>query len=188
MAVWATAAGGQANLDTAGGLRQFCLASAPAADSVRTETSYDAGLCEGYLLGVLQAHLQVLSADELYAEYRSCPPTGVRYSGRQLATLYLGYADEHPEDLGLPPMVFVLKTFRDAWPCEATVDLRVQIAQQRLTELGYQPGPADGSMGPRTQSSIRMFQRDNGLPVDGQLNETTFQAIVDKYREQIFSE
>jgi hypothetical protein len=45
--------------------------------------------------------------------------------------------------------------------------------QQRLSELGYDPGPADGLMGPSTRKAIGAFQKDAGLPVNGQVTEET---------------
>jgi TPR repeat protein len=39
--------------------------------------------------------------------------------------------------------------------------------QRALTELGYDPGPADGVMGPRTRSAIRAFQSSRGMTSDG---------------------
>lgn len=39
--------------------------------------------------------------------------------------------------------------------------------QEELTEHGYNPGPVDGKMGPKTHAAIRAYQRDAGLPVDG---------------------
>jgi len=39
--------------------------------------------------------------------------------------------------------------------------------QRLLTELGYQPGPVDGAMGPKTRAAISAFQRERGLPVNG---------------------
>lgn len=42
------------------------------------------------------------------------------------------------------------------------VDLQWQLALH-----GYDPGPADGTAGPRTLSAIRQYQADAGLPVDG---------------------
>lgn len=39
--------------------------------------------------------------------------------------------------------------------------------QERLAELGYDPGPPDGVLGPRTRQAITAFQHDRGLPVDG---------------------
>ncbi len=43
--------------------------------------------------------------------------------------------------------------------------------QRSLAQLGYSPGSADGVPGGRTGSAIRAFQRDIGLPVDGQPSE-----------------
>jgi membrane-bound lytic murein transglycosylase B len=43
-------------------------------------------------------------------------------------------------------------------------------AQQALTLLGYDPGPADGVAGSRTRTAIRSFQTDAGLPPDGHLS------------------
>lgn len=39
--------------------------------------------------------------------------------------------------------------------------------QLRLTTLGYDPGPADGQLGPKTRAAIRAYQRDSGLKADG---------------------
>ncbi len=39
--------------------------------------------------------------------------------------------------------------------------------QGSLAQLGYDPGPADGLMGPRTEAAIREYQLDHGLLVDG---------------------
>jgi localization factor PodJL len=43
-------------------------------------------------------------------------------------------------------------------------------AQTLLGQLGYNPGSADGSMGPKTRSAIIKFQQDNGLVESGQVN------------------
>ena len=39
--------------------------------------------------------------------------------------------------------------------------------QESLAQLGYDPGPADGLMGPRTEAAIREYQVDHGLLVNG---------------------
>jgi localization factor PodJL len=39
--------------------------------------------------------------------------------------------------------------------------------QWQLAVHGYDPGPADGSIGPRTTAAIRHYQADAGLTVDG---------------------
>jgi peptidoglycan hydrolase-like protein with peptidoglycan-binding domain len=44
---------------------------------------------------------------------------------------------------------------------------RVRRIQLGLAQRGYDPGPADGTMGQRTQQAIMAFQRDQGLKADG---------------------
>lgn len=43
-------------------------------------------------------------------------------------------------------------------------------AQALLSQLGYQPGPADGMMGARTRSAIRDFRRSEGLTVSDRVD------------------
>jgi len=50
-------------------------------------------------------------------------------------------------------------------------------AQQRLNQLGYNAGTADGVMGARTQNALRTFQSDYNLPVTGRLDSATSQAL-----------
>lgn len=55
----------------------------------------------------------------------------------------------------------------------AQVPLRthhVAAAQAALKRLGYDPGPADGLVGPRTREAVKAFQRDRGLPETGELS------------------
>lgn len=54
-------------------------------------------------------------------------------------------------------------------------------AQRLLRDLGYQPGPADGLMGPRTRDAISDFQRTAGLEVSGSVDAqllSTLEAYV----------
>ncbi|WP_223212052.1 peptidoglycan-binding protein [Thiolapillus brandeum] len=57
----------------------------------------------------------------------------------------------------------------------ANNDLRQ--AQQKLAELGYSPGPADGLMGGKTANALSAYQKDNGLEVTGRLTEETMKAL-----------
>jgi protease YdgD len=43
----------------------------------------------------------------------------------------------------------------------------VETAQQLLTRLGYDPGPANGMMSLQTREAVRKFERSRGLPPDG---------------------
>ena len=56
-------------------------------------------------------------------------------------------------------------------------DPQVQQAQQKLMQLGYEPGVADGVHGPRTRQAVEDFQRAQQLPVTGSLDTPTLQAL-----------
>jgi hypothetical protein len=59
----------------------------------------------------------------------------------------------------------------------AKPDPGVESAQASLRDLGYDPGLVDGILGARTKAAIRAYQRDTGLPVDGQLSITLIDAL-----------
>ena len=54
---------------------------------------------------------------------------------------------------------------------EAAVDVRG--AQQALRDKGFDPGPVDGVMGPRTSAAVRDFQSKENLTATGQLDADT---------------
>ncbi|MBN2489408.1 MAG: peptidoglycan-binding protein, partial [Planctomycetes bacterium] len=51
--------------------------------------------------------------------------------------------------------------------------------QGRLNSLGYDAGPADGTMNDRTRAALSRFQADRGLEPTGDLDRAT----VDKLKE-----
>jgi peptidoglycan hydrolase-like protein with peptidoglycan-binding domain len=53
----------------------------------------------------------------------------------------------------------------------------VRQAQERLKELGYYEGAIDGIYGPKTAEAMREYQRAQGLPVTGTLDQETAQAL-----------
>jgi hypothetical protein len=54
---------------------------------------------------------------------------------------------------------------------------QVRAAQGQLARLGFNPGPVDGVIGPRTTEAIRAFQRSQHLPESGRLTEDTLQRL-----------
>jgi len=56
-------------------------------------------------------------------------------------------------------------------------DPLIYAAQERLTALGYDPGPIDGYTGSKTQSAIESFQNDHGLSPSGALGPQTRAAL-----------
>lgn len=53
----------------------------------------------------------------------------------------------------------------------------VKLAQQLLTEFGYDPGPIDSDFGPRTEKALKQFQTDFGLTVDGIVGPKTWAML-----------
>jgi len=49
--------------------------------------------------------------------------------------------------------------------------------QHMLTELGYRPGPVDGSYGSSTRQAIKRYQSNTGLVVDGHPSESLRQHL-----------
>lgn len=49
--------------------------------------------------------------------------------------------------------------------------------QAMLVALGYNPGPVDGQFGQRTRDAISQFQRDRGLPVNGDVDGVLMIAL-----------
>jgi len=50
----------------------------------------------------------------------------------------------------------------------AYADSRVRAIQQKLSELGYQPGIADGIWGKNTEAALNLYLSSKGLTFDGQ--------------------
>ena len=59
-------------------------------------------------------------------------------------------------------------------------DATVRDIQAGLQRLGYNPGAADGRMGPKTSAAIRQYEQDNGMQVDGQPSAAVLDSIRSK--------
>jgi peptidoglycan hydrolase-like protein with peptidoglycan-binding domain len=49
--------------------------------------------------------------------------------------------------------------------------------QQGLKDLGYDPGPVDGTFGADTEAAVKAFQRDWGIPADGVVGPVTWLTL-----------
>ena len=49
--------------------------------------------------------------------------------------------------------------------------------QEKLRQLGFDAGPANGDFGAKTQAALGQFQLANGLPVSGQLDDRTLAEL-----------
>jgi peptidoglycan hydrolase-like protein with peptidoglycan-binding domain len=66
-------------------------------------------------------------------------------------------------------------------PTEKLSREEIREIQEMLTELGYDPGIADGLMGSRTRSAIRSYQAEVGMPVDGEASKVLLQHLKEAY-------
>jgi peptidoglycan hydrolase-like protein with peptidoglycan-binding domain len=57
-------------------------------------------------------------------------------------------------------------------------------AQRLLTDLGYDPGTADGKTGTQTRRAIESFQRSDDLTVDGTVGELDDAIVRASKREK----
>src|SRR5215831_6650467 len=63
-------------------------------------------------------------------------------------------------------------------PTSGVTKEKVKDVQAALMKEGFDPGPVDGIMGPRTMAALRNFQAHNGLKVTGTLNTETENALT----------
>lgn len=84
------------------------------------------------------------------------------FSPGQVAASHIGHTLPAMEPAGL---VFAVTSVDEMTPEMREAYLRG--IQAELAAHGYDPGPADGVLGPMTRTAIRNYQRDAGLPSDG---------------------
>ncbi len=80
--------------------------------------------------------------------------------------------------IALTRILFILFAFIAIAPAGSiALEEHVAAAQRRLSELGFEPGPIDGLMGPQTREAVRAFQRTKSLSPNGRLNAKTLKAL-----------
>jgi peptidoglycan hydrolase-like protein with peptidoglycan-binding domain len=60
---------------------------------------------------------------------------------------------------------------------EAAIHEDTRQVQQALKDAGFEPGPVDGILGPRTREALRNFQTANNLQATGEVNQDTLAAL-----------
>lgn len=53
----------------------------------------------------------------------------------------------------------------------------VKRVQEALASQGYDPGPADGKLGPKTTEAVKRAQTDKGISATGKLDQQTVAAL-----------
>jgi peptidoglycan hydrolase-like protein with peptidoglycan-binding domain len=86
-------------------------------------------------------------------------------------------AASHPEELtGMRSSTLTLGSERPALDRLMTPG-DIQVAEARLRDFGFDPGPIDGRFTPQTQAAVRAFQARYGLPVSGLLDRATREEL-----------
>ena len=62
----------------------------------------------------------------------------------------------------------------------------VREAQRALRDLGYEPGPVDGVVGPRTREALTKYQRSEKIAVTGRLDPETMVRL--DIQKRVFAE
>jgi localization factor PodJL len=62
---------------------------------------------------------------------------------------------------------------------EADRQALVRKIQTLLAEQGFDPGPPDGVLGPKTVDAVRAYQHKIGQPETGQIDNTLVAALAD---------
>ena len=71
----------------------------------------------------------------------------------------------------------------DAAQASAEGSQLTKSVQTGLSKLGYDPGPADGMLGPKTRAAIREYEQRNSLPVDGRATQDLWLHIKGDLKE-----
>lgn len=104
------------------------------------------------------------------------------------ATLTLLYSDQaqtaRPTDTPAPSDTPSPTASSDLLKKGSSGDL-VKALQQRLITLGYLSGEADGQFGGGTEEAVRVFQRQNGLDVDGAAGKATQTLLFSDEAKQV---
>jgi peptidoglycan hydrolase-like protein with peptidoglycan-binding domain len=61
----------------------------------------------------------------------------------------------------------------------------IRDAQRTLALLGFDPGPPDGVLGPRTKAAVTRFQQSQGLTSTGALDAKTRSTLAARQRDHV---
>ncbi len=117
----------------------------------------------GYLTGAADGNFGTQTSSAVYAFQKA---NGLVRDGKAgtktLSLLYSATAAGAPPTVAPAPTASPMETLRQGDVSGAVKDM-----QQRLINLGYLTGAADGKFGVQTYRALQAFQRANGLDVDG---------------------
>ena len=116
-----------------------------------------------------KVNLNAIASDSKYLEKPVSLKTKAFISRRiQSASKYIAI----PENLGATALLYSKAYLPEIGGTELTSGI-----QNLLKILGYDPGHIDGQIGPKTRSAIREFQKDYGIPADGEPTEELYSRL-----------
>lgn len=62
-------------------------------------------------------------------------------------------------------------------PCAISRAPEIEAVQNALSAKGYNPGPVDGIMGPKTRRALVLFQKDNNLQQTDKLSQQSLDEL-----------
>ncbi len=127
----------------------------------------DATACQGWIIGVFHSLIRTGVA-------RYCWPEDETVTWDRMVRILLAHFRRHPQRLHVDSVSLANEAFSNGFPCPQH---DVAYYQARLSDLGYDAGPADGLIGERTRAAIRAYQRQQGLAQSGQLTDEVKHAI-----------
>ncbi len=136
---------------------------------MRTYTSLSTAKRPALTLGALAAAMLLVAA---------CSADGAKNaacsSSAWIDGLFGETSEDRVEDCGAQPGQAASRTTGNSSAAPSADRIvydrqSVSSVQSGLYDLGYDPGPADGQMGPKTRSAIMAYQKDSGLPASGKL-------------------
>jgi hypothetical protein len=83
-----------------------------------------------------------------------------------------------PSSSGTASSVEGITTDNSTWMRSGSKGAGVEDLQKKLQAAGFDPGPIDGSFGPKTQAAVRAYQQAKGLHVDGIVGPETRASLL----------
>ena len=81
-----------------------------------------------------------------------------------------------------PSAANVVSWSSKGWQDAAASERSVEKAQVLLAKLGYETGPADGKIGPKTKAAIAAFEKHAGLPATGRVTDRFLSELASAVR------
>ncbi len=80
--------------------------------------------------------------------------------------------------------ILIVSTYVTSGQSASAAPGNVRLLQRDLAGLSYMPmSGVDGTYGPNTSASVRQFQSDNGLTIDGIVGPQTMSALTNKVKQ-----